>query len=129
MDKQLLHAVQKFWTLESLGITTNKPEVMETFLHTIQHDERRYVVNLQARSTAVGGGAARGVGGGDLPRNFFEIRVQNPAFWALLALLYYGGRGRAKAGAAATPLIFHGGRCTGCYRTTISSVNADYSLP
>ena len=30
------------------------------------------------------------------PVIFFEIRVQNPAFWALLALFYYGGRGRAK---------------------------------
>ena len=49
VDKQLLHAVQKFWTLEYLGITTNEPEVMETFLHTIQHDGRRYVVNLSWR--------------------------------------------------------------------------------
>ena len=41
-----------------------------------------------------GGG---GGGFGEIsPLNFLEIRVQNPAFWALLALFYYGGRGRAK---------------------------------
>ena len=49
MDKPLLHAVQKFWTLESIRIMTNEPEVMETFLHTIQLDGRRYVVNLPWR--------------------------------------------------------------------------------
>ena len=43
------------------------------------------VVKLQqARSIAVGGGPAGG--GLGCPGEIFEIRVQNPAFWALLAL-------------------------------------------
>ena len=41
---------------------------------------------MQARSTAIGGGPAGGAWGG-LSGNFFEIRVQNPAFWALLAVV------------------------------------------
>ena len=65
--------------------------------HLISHElhhflalDRRVAPPLAVVRT--GGGGVRGI----LPRNVFEIRVQNPAFWALLALFYYGGCGRAK---------------------------------
>ena len=54
-------------------------------LFFISKDNRRVAPPL-AVVRPVGGG------GGISPRNFFEIRMHNPEFWALLALFYYGGR-------------------------------------
>ena len=67
----------KHYNVQDSGTARSK------YSHVLFH-QTNSIYQLQARSTTVGGGPAEGVGW--VSPGKIEIRVQNPAFWALWAL-------------------------------------------